>query len=185
MTKLQFLISLNDKLSSLPKEEAEERLRFYSEMIEDRMEEGLSEEDAVAAVGSVDEIAAEILPPRKAKEKRRLKTWEIVLLVVGSPIWFSLLIAAFAVALSLYVTLWSLIISLWAVFGTLAGCSLGGLAAGIAFSLGSNTMTGIALIGAGCVCAGLAIFLFFGCKAATSGTILLTKKLITRKGGAK
>ena len=46
MTKLSFLFSLREKLSALPTEEAEERLRSYSEMIEDRMEEGLSEEEA-------------------------------------------------------------------------------------------------------------------------------------------
>lgn len=39
MTKLQFLMALHEKLSGLPREE--ERLSFYSEMIEDRMEEGL------------------------------------------------------------------------------------------------------------------------------------------------
>ena len=57
MTKLKFLLSLHDKLSDLPQNEVEERLSFYSEMIEDRMEEGVSEEEAVSARGSVDEIA--------------------------------------------------------------------------------------------------------------------------------
>ena len=41
MTKLDFLFSLEKKLSSLPRKELEERLGFYAEMIEDRMEEGL------------------------------------------------------------------------------------------------------------------------------------------------
>jgi uncharacterized membrane protein len=41
MTKLQFLMALHEKMSGLPREEVEERLEFYSEMIEDRMEEGL------------------------------------------------------------------------------------------------------------------------------------------------
>ena len=53
MTKLQFLLALHDKLTGLPRDEVEERLNFYSEMIEDRMEDGLSEEEAVAAIGSV------------------------------------------------------------------------------------------------------------------------------------
>ena len=61
MTKLNFILSLNEKLSGLPQNDIEERLRFYTEMIEDRMEEGLSEEEAVLAVGSVDEIAEQIL----------------------------------------------------------------------------------------------------------------------------
>ena len=185
MTKLQFLLSLNEKLSTLPKEEAEERLRFYSEMIEDRMEEGLTEEEAVAAVGSVEEIAADVAPTKNEKPKRRLKTWEIVLLVAGSPIWFSLLVAAFAVALSLYVSLWAVIVSLWATFGAVAGCILGCIAAGIGFFLYGSIPSGMAMLGAGCVCAGVAIALFFGCKAATKGTVLLTKQIFTRKGGAQ
>ena len=33
------------------------------------------------------------------------------------------------------------------------------------------------MIGAGIVCAGLSIFMFYGCKAATKGILVLTKKL--------
>ena len=185
MTKLQFLISLNDQLSSLPREEAEERLRFYSEMIEDRMEEGLTEEEAVAAVGSIEEIAADAAPTNKVKEKRRLKTWEIVLLAAGSPVWLALLIAAFAVVFSIYIALWAVIISLWATFGVVGVCILGCIAGGIGFFLCGSIPAGIAMFGAGWVCAGVSILLFFGCKAATNGTILLTKKILTGKGGTK
>jgi uncharacterized membrane protein len=49
MGKQEFLTRLGKALSGLPREDIEERLNFYSEMIEDRMEEGLSEEEAVAA----------------------------------------------------------------------------------------------------------------------------------------
>lgn len=188
MTKLQFLLSLHDRLSGLPKDDVEERLHFYSEMIEDRMEDGLSEEEAVSAVGSVDEIAAQIvadiplakIAKEKIKPKRRLKVWEIVLLALGSPIWLSLLIAAFAVTLSLYASLWSVIISLWAVFGSLIGCAVGTIAAGTVLAFGSNSLAGVAMIGAGSICAGLSVFLFFGCKAATKGILLLTKKIGSR-----
>lgn len=185
MSKQEFIDKLRAKLSGLPKQELEERLNFYSEMIDDRMEEGHSEEEAVSEIGSVDEIAAQIvadiplvkIAKEKIKPKRRLKAWEIMLLVLGSPIWLSLLIAAFAVILSLYASLWSVIISLWAVFGSLVCCALGGIVAGIVFVLSGNDLTGIAMFGAGFLCAGLSIFLFFGCKAATKGTLLLTKKI--------
>ena len=182
MTKLKFLLSLNEKLSGLPENEVQERLCFYSEMIEDRMEEGLSEEEAVSAIGTVEEIAAqiraEISPVKQEKKpKKHWEVWKILFIVLGSPIWFPLLIAAFAVVLSLYVSLWSVIISLWAVFVSLAGCTLGGLVAGFGFILFGNHLTGVALIGAAVVCAGLAIFLFFGCKVATQATLLLTTKI--------
>lgn len=181
MTKLQFLMSLRDKLSDLPRNDVEERLNFYSEMIEDRMEEGLSEEDAVAAVGTVEEIAAQIVTEipsaREKKTKRRMKAWEIVLLAVGSPIWLSLLVGAISVAVSLYASVWVVIISLWAIFGALICCAVAGIVAGIGFAVGGYGLPGAAMIGAGLVCAGLAIFLFYGCKAVTKGTVLLTQKL--------
>lgn len=186
MTKQAFMSQLRKGLSGLPQKDIEERLTFYSEMIEDRMEEGLSEEEAVSAVGSVDEILSQVpgeIPPEKtaketSKPKRQVRPWEIVLLALGSPIWLSLLIAVFAVVLSLYVSLWSVIISLWAVFGSLVGCTFGGIAAGVVSSCGGNIPAGIAMIGAGIVCAGLAILAFYGCKAATKGILVLTKKLV-------
>ena len=190
MTKLKFLLSLQDRLSDLPQEDVEERLGFYSEMIEDRMEEGLSEEEAVAAVGAVAKIAAQIiseipLPREKTKQNRQLKVWEIVLLVLGSPVWLSLLIAAFAIVLSLYVSLWTIIISLWAVFGSVIACAFAGIVSGIVFALAGYALAGVAMIAAGIVCAGLSIFLFFGCKAATKGTVWLTKKAVLSIGKEK
>ncbi|MBQ2675880.1 MAG: DUF1700 domain-containing protein [Clostridia bacterium] len=187
MTKLRFILSLQDRLSGLPQDDVEERLSFYSEMIEDRMEEGFSEEEAVSAVGSVDEIAAQIIADipltkiakEKIKPKRRLKVWEIVLLVLGSPIWLSLLIAAFAVGLSLYASLWVVIISLWAVFGSMIAVALYCVAVGMGFAFAGNSLTGIAMIGAGLVCAGLSVFLFFGCRVATKGLLLLAKKTVS------
>ena len=185
MKKQEFLCALKQKLSGLPKHDVEERLNFYSEMIDDRMEEGWTEEAAVSDLGSVNEIVAQIIADipltkiatERVKQKERLKMWEIVLLIFGSPIWLSLAIAAFAVILSLYIVLWSLIVSVWAVFVALVACAIGGVIAGIIFAVSGNGLSGIAVVGAGIVCAGLAIFLFFGCKAATKGIIYLTKKL--------
>ena len=185
MTKQEFLLALREKLSGLPKQDIEDSIDFYSEIIDDRIEEGCSEEDAVSDIGSVEEISSQIiadiplskLAKERIKPKRRLRAWEIVLLALGSPIWLSLAIAAAAVILSLYVVLWSLIVSVWAVFAALAICALGGVAVGVIFAVVGNAFAGIAVIGAGLVCAGVAIFMFFGCKAATKGTVVLTKKI--------
>lgn len=188
MSKQEFLGLLRKGLSGLPQDDIEERLTFYSEMIEDRMEEGLSEEDAVAAAGSVDEIVAQVIADtplakiakERIKPKRRLKRWETVLLVLGSPIWFSLAVAAFAVLFSLYVSLWAVIISLWAVFVSLAACSVGGVLACVIFAAGGNGASGVAMLAAGLACAGLTIFLFYGCRAAAKGALRLTKNVAIR-----
>ena len=184
MRKQEFIATLRARLSGLPPKETEECVGFYSEMIDDRMEEGLSEEDAVSEIGSVDTIISQIVADtplskliKEKTPKRRLGVWEIVLLVLGSPIWISLLIAAFAVILSLYISLWALIISLWAVFGSFIGCALGSIVSAIVFAVVGKGLTGIAMTSAGLVCAGLSIFLFYGCKGATNSTLLLTKKI--------
>ena len=46
MNKREFLASLRNGLYGLPQDDIEERLGFYAEMIDDRMEEGLTEEQA-------------------------------------------------------------------------------------------------------------------------------------------
>ena len=185
MNKQEFLAQLRKGLSCLPKDDIDERLTFYSEMIDDRMEDGIPEETAVREIGTIDELVSQIiadiplgkLVKEKITPKKKLRAWEIVLLVLGSPIWLSLLIAAFAVILSVYVALWSVIIVLWAVFASFVACGLAGIAAGVYFAAGGNGLTGIAMIGAGIVCAGLSVFMFFGSKAATKGILNLTKKL--------
>ena len=115
MSKQEFLDALKEHLSGFPKEELDERFDFYSEMIDDRIEEGLSEEEAVAAVGSIQEVAEQIISEASDAKSgdgdhkgRRLKVWEIVFLAVGSPIWAPILAAVF-------VTVWALVLSLWAV----------------------------------------------------------------------
>ena len=188
MNKIAFLVSLHTALAGLPQSEVEERLSFYSEMIEDRMEEGLSEEEAIAAVGSVEEIAAQIaadipltkIAKEKIRPKRRLKTGEILLLTLGAPLWLSLLMAAFAVMLSLYISLWAILVSLWASFGAIAGGAVGGIAVGVGFLIAGKGITSVPLLSGGLICAGLAIFLFFGCKTATKGTARLTRAVLIR-----
>lgn len=205
MNKIQFLLSMSEKLSALPREEVEERLRFYSEMIEDRMEEGLTEEQAVAEVGSVEEIAKQILneadleetaavvetvPAQKpeAAPKRKGSAWKTVLLIVGAPLWLPLVIAAWAVGIALYVAVWAVIISLWACFGALVGTAGYLLIAGAGFAISGNVAPGAAMVGGGMVCAGMAIFLFFGCKLCSKAAVWMLRlffRIFRKKEAAK
>ncbi len=186
MTKHEFITQLRDRLSELPEREVEERLSFYVEMIDDRIEDGHTEQEAVADLGPLDEVVAQIvadipllqIAKKRIKPTRRLKAWEIVLLAVGSPVWASLLIAALAVLIALYASFWAIIVSLWAAFGSLVGSALGGVISGLALSVGANLPAGMALIGAGIVCAGLSVLLFFACKAATKGLVVLASKTV-------
>lgn len=186
MNKQEFIKALKRKLSSLPKNEVEESISFYSEIIDDKIEEGLTEKEAVLSVGTVDYVAEQILKSisllkiatEKLKPKRSLKGLEIILLVLGSPIWFSLLISAFAVIFSLYASFIAVIISVWAVFVSLIACGVAGILAGVFFIIRGNTLSGVAVESAGVLCLGLSIFLYYLSKLATKGIILVGKNLV-------
>lgn len=186
MNKQEFLTELRKGLHGLPQDDIEERLTFYSEMIDDRVEEGLTQEQAVSEIGTVDEIVSQIvteiplskLVKEKVRHKRTLRAWEIVLLTLGSPIWLSLLIAAFAVLLAVYISAWSVIVALWAAELSLAVSALGSILSVVILSVQVNWIAGIAILGAAIALIGLSVFLFFGCKEATKGILFLTKKMI-------
>ena len=61
MTRAKFLNDLYRRLSVLTPEQAEQHLTYYAEMLADRMEEGMSEAEAVASMEPLDVIAQRIL----------------------------------------------------------------------------------------------------------------------------
>ena len=183
MNKIGFILELKDKLSALPKSEVEERLSFYCEMIEDRIEDGLSEEEAVEEIGTVDEIAKQIaseIPLSKIvkdgiKPKRKMTVAEIVLLILGAPLWLPLLIAVVSVIASVYLAIWSVVISFWAVDISLLVSGLVTIIYGFVAIFGGNVTSGLAAIGASVSAIGLSVLLFYGCRLLTSGLVALTK----------
>lgn len=108
--------------------------------------------------------------------RRTVPAWEIALLVLGFPLWFSLIAAAVAVVFALYVSVWAVIISLWALWLSLIVCVPCGFVAAIAFLAKGEWTTGALLIGTSFYCAGLVILGFFGCIAASKTVVRLTKK---------
>jgi uncharacterized membrane protein len=181
----EFLVKLIHGLSSLPQEEIEERIAFYNEMSDDRMEEGLTEEEAIASLGSVESIIDQIIAETplasliKAKIKRthKLSAWEITLLAIGAPIWVSIIAAVFAVLFTVYASIWAVVVSLWASFAAMLGSSVGGVLGGMLFVGLGKTTAGFGLIGAALVCGGLSILTFYGCKHVTVAMAWLTKKI--------
>ena len=186
MDKNEFLNQLRRRLAGLPQPEIEERISFYNEMIDDRIEDGLTEEEAVAEIGPVEDVARQIIAEipltaivrENVRPKHSLRAWEIVLLVLGSPIWLSLLIALFAVVFSLYVALWSVVISIWAVTLALVAGVFACLVEVFVYQRAGNPGGAIFAGGAALACAGLAILMFFASLEATKGIARLTKKMI-------
>ena len=187
MNKETFLAELRASLSGLPQDELEERIAFYSEMIDDRMDEGATEEEAVAGIGSVktvvEQIMAEIPLTKLVREKTRRrgspKGWEIALLILGFPLWFPLLIAAAAVLFSLYAAVWAVLISLFAVDLSLAAGGIGLLFNTVAYMKAGNLAGVLLSVGAGMVSLGLAILFFFVCVWGGKWVIRLTRGMLT------
>lgn len=184
MNKEEFLAALRSGLRGLPQEDIDERLAFYEEMINDRIEDGVSEEEAVAGIGSVDDVISQILADvpvgvlvkEKMKNKRRIKGWEIVLLVLGFPLWFPLVIAGAAVAFALYVVVWALVIALWAIELAFAVSVTAGIIMAVVYFAEGYVIPGVAMVGATICCAGFAILMFLGALYASKGVVKLTGK---------
>lgn len=200
MTKQEFLQELTGRLADYPPEDVKRALEYYEEMIDDRVEDGLSEEEAVAAIGSVDDIVDAVcdeLPlaaivKSRVRSRRRLRMWEIVLLAIGSPIWVSLLIAAFGVVSALYVCLWVVVICLFAVAVSLYASVLGCAAAAVVYGVQGNAYGIVASVGAAMVCVGVGGLVWTLARLTAKGVVALTrvtvrgiKRRMLRKDGER
>lgn len=196
MNKQQFLAAVRLNAATVPPEELAALLDYYTEMIDEAMDEGCTEEEAVARLGSWDEIreqiltfraetsAAEPIPaamqqpqptfdtahseanttaPETPKKRNRisLPTWAVVLLILTSPVWgtvvLSLLIVLFAVIFSLVVIGGALVLSLFAIVVALAAVGVVGIPAGVVLLATSGIAPFLLTLGGGLVCVGLAI----------------------------
>ena len=187
MKRVEFLEALKARLWALPEADIQCSLDYYSEMIDDRMEDGLSEEEAVAAIGDLDEIVQQILSetPRlpaevkkeeeQKKQKRKVSWWESVLLVLGFPVWGALLIAVSTVVFSVWIGLWSVVIALYATAFALAVSAIGLLIAAFSLLWIRRFAKGTVLVGGALVCAGLAILFFLLSNLAAKGLVALTR----------
>lgn len=144
MTAQEYLTELKRLLYPLSDDERKEAVAFYYESIADRIDEGLTEEEAVASMVAPTEAACAILSNRTetlpttvskteaVAEKTsnlaqpsfwtRLKhghltPFEWVGVVFSSVIWLPLAISVAAIFFSLYLCIWALIACIW-IIGT-------------------------------------------------------------------
>ncbi len=187
MNKANFLAALSRGLSGLPKEEIKKQLDYYAELIADMTEDGMTEEEAVGKLGSVDEILRKIreeLPTvsPKPKKGKGLNTAAIVVLVVCAPMWIPLLLALGLTVLAVYLSIWAVVASIFVVALSLgfAGCVL--FLRGLTlFSMGIGTVlfslgAAIGFLGLGCMALLLGVL-------AVKGMILGTKWLFLKIKG--
>lgn len=186
MNKNEYLDSIKSKLQGLPEKDIQSAIEYYEEAIEDRVEDGLTEEQAINAVGTPDEIAEKILLdssiPKlitaKAKPKRTLKGWEIALIIIGSPLWLTVALCLLVVFLWVIIFIFCMILTVIAVVLGLILGALGGVAGGIAQLFNGYGMNALITIGVSMVILGIGLLLSLPLKAAVTGLWNLIAKFI-------
>ncbi len=174
MNKAEFLKALRSSLERLKKDELKRTLEYYSELIDDRIDAGESETEAVAALGSIEKISHQILADAAEQGNLRpnARPLNTTLLILGSPIWVSLMLVAFAVLLSIFIVIWSVVIAFIATDFALVvsglGCILGG-------SLSGTLNSALFIIGVGCISAAVGLALFYPIKLLTDLCAKLVK----------
>ncbi|QSX06590.1 DUF1700 domain-containing protein [Sedimentibacter sp. zth1] len=170
MNKLEFLDILKSRISTLPSKEISKSEAYYSEIIDDSIENGLTEEQAILALGNIDNIVENIkydmsipaLVQVKVNESRgnTSKTWLwITLTILGFPLWFPLVIAFSAVAFTIYLVLWVCILVLYIALFSIALTGISTFLFSFYIFVTQPIYIGLCLLGTSFVLIGLSIFL--------------------------
>ena len=176
MTRNEFISSLSARLHSIPEAEKNKALDWDSELICDRMEE-MPEADAVSGIGSVDEIADEILSQyrqnttavhssdstepqsRRSPDKGVNTALVIFAAVVLSPIWLPLLIVGLSLALIAVVLVWCAVVTVGVMLVSAAAVGAVGLVYGFWALFVINPAYGLLVLGTALISAGLTLAL--------------------------
>ncbi|WP_028042248.1 DUF1700 domain-containing protein [Candidatus Stoquefichus massiliensis] len=109
MKKNEFMDSLKRKLRNESYEYVCQVVEYYDEIINDLIEDGISEEEAIQSLGNIDDILLNMhgddiieIKPHSKKSTAFIG----VLLVLGFPLWGSLLAAGVLLLLSAYIVIW-------------------------------------------------------------------------------
>lgn len=163
MNKGEFLYELRLRLSALPAEDVDRTVNYYSEIIEDMTEDGKSEEEAIAELESVDEIAQRIIFETQgsarqqaavrpiAQKKPKSGVVILILLICLFPMWIGLFVSAWAVNISFY--------------AASVGVAMSGVAAvPVSFFAmpEAGLIKGIFVLGFGLFCIGAGVLWFIG-----------------------
>lgn len=185
MNKHEFFGLLFRRLNKLPQSEIQKTVDYYNEIICDRMEDGMTEEEAVAALGNIDEIISNVMYEQPiqnlikasvtgTEDKKHMNIGWLILLIVGSPIWLSLTLAFLSVMLAVYIVVWTMVFVVYVTSASFAIAGVTSVIGGLIFFAFYPAPTAICTIGIGFVCAALAIFIGISCKYVTKGAVKFT-----------
>lgn len=186
MNKLEFVQELSRRLAALPKIEAQKQIAYYAEMINDRIDDGMTEQEAVAALGNLDELVRQAYLDQSmgslVKEKMSTagrdsqnKWLWLTIIVLSSPVWFPLLMAAGGVVFGFYVAMWSI---MFALVVTVAALMISGVVAfvgGLIMLFVQGPATGMFIMGGGLMLIGISLLLVIPVYYIIGAIVALTK----------
>ena len=154
MTKNEFLNILQKNLMNMSENERHHYTEYYSEIIDDSIEDGMSEQEAVASLGNIDGIMEQINTSGSVatSAKHRISVFGVIIFICASPIWLSFF--------GIYIAIWAVLAALYAADFAMAISGLAGMAAFL-FIL-SNPASAFAVLGYSIFSVGLSIIACIG-----------------------
>ena len=167
MNKTDFMLQLNNALhkAHVPQNEARDAVQFYAECVDERVEDGATEAEAIEGLGSIDSIVESVVAdlPKAARGIGRLdsgnKALKVILLVLTFPVWGSILVSLALVAAALIAVLWSLLAAAAALWIACITAGLAGIAALVHGAANGAGQAGALGFGIGIALSGLAVVL--------------------------
>ena len=139
-------------------------MEYYSEMIDDYIESGYTSEEAVAKMGGVDNVAAQVLAGEQTPAydayvvQKRKKNGLLWLVILGFPLWFPLLITAFCLVLTAAIALLTLaMVTPWSLVVSFGASAIALFAAAPAVLVGEGLAALALTVGAALILAALCI----------------------------
>ncbi len=197
MNKQEFLTELKKKLKGLAPDEIAGSIEYYGEMIDDAMEDGMSEEEAVESLGDIDDIVSQIRgqertssSPHKPEPSVSYEPTEnvmpddnnkkgtnvvliIILIIVGIPLGIGVISTVFGI----YTGMWGTLVGLYA---SAVGIGISGAALIISCPFIQSGLPEILVqFGVGFILLGLSIPFFMLCNLIAKGLVELAKLIIS------
>lgn len=162
MRKADFLKELELNLQKMNASEKNKFVIYYDEIISDYIENGMSEEEAIKKVGSPMKIAEELLADYDSVELKLpstgSKTLNIILTVIGFPLWGSVLLSIILLVFSIYVLIWCIPIVTGAGCAAFFASSIVGII-GSPFVMFKSVPVGVMQLGTSIAAIGLSVLL--------------------------
>lgn len=180
MNKYEFLAEVRRGLGGMKKADIDRSLEYYREMIEDRVEDGLTEEEAVAALGPVEKVIADILSGAETSESEDTPTPVSSFTgekdkKEGNGLLAALLVVCRVLYVICEVCLWITAVSVMVAGISVCATAVGMLFTGIVQMVTSGFASGLVYIGGAAAGAGIGIFTIVGAVWAFRGIRALSR----------